>query len=62
MAFPNPALDGYDVVTVVLPKGDTGTVTPAEQHLVQSLTVPFEADGEQQITLRATRASADETV
>lgn len=59
---PNPCLDGYDVLGVILPKGDAGTTRPTEQHLIASVTIPLMPDGEQQITVRATRTTADDTV
>lgn len=59
---PNPCLDGYDVLGVILPKGDAGTIRPAEQHLLASATIPLTPDGEQQISVRATRTTADDTI
>jgi kumamolisin len=61
-AVPNAALDGWDVVDVIFPKGDFGTVRPDERHLIESFTVPLTPDGTQSITLRSTRATADDTV
>jgi hypothetical protein len=59
---PNPALDVYDVIDVVLPKGDSGTVRPVERHIIDSVTIPLTPDGEQKIAVRATRTTADDTV
>lgn len=61
-AVPNAALDGWDVIDVILPKGDFGTVRPTERHMIESLTVPLTPEGAQSITLRSTRATADDTV
>lgn len=61
-SFPNPALDGWDVISVVLPKGDSGSVTPAEQHLIQRVTHPLGVDAPQQLTMRAPRSTADDSV
>jgi hypothetical protein len=57
----NPWLDGYDVITGILPKGDA-TTQPVEQHLVATATIPLTPAGQQQITVRSTRISADDTV
>lgn len=57
----NPWLDGYDVITGILPKGD-GTTQPAEQHLIQTATIPLTPAGQQLITVRSTRPTADDTV
>lgn len=61
-AISNPCLDGYDVVQFVLPRGDAGTQTPAELHQIASCTIPLMPDGSQDITVRATRSTADDTV
>lgn len=57
----NPWLDGYDVITGILPKGD-GTTQPTEQHLIQTATIPLTPAGQQLITVRSTRPTADDTV
>jgi hypothetical protein len=59
---PNPNLDGYDVIDVVLPKGDAGTIRPVERHIIDAVTIPLMPAGEQTITVRATRTTADDTV
>lgn len=61
-AAPNPALDGYDVISVVFPPGDWGTTRPTETHLIESVTIPLTPSGTQQITTRSTRTTADDTV
>lgn len=60
-AAPNAALDGWDVIDVVLPPGDKGA-RAVEHHIIQSVTIPLTPDGQQQIGTRATRTSADDTV
>jgi hypothetical protein len=58
----NPCLDGYDVLAMILPRGDLGTTRPYEQHLLSMATIPLMPEGEQQIAVRATRSTADDTV
>lgn len=57
----NPWLDGYDVITGILPKGD-GTTQPVEQHLIQTATIPLTPRGQQVITVRSTRPTADDSI
>lgn len=58
----NPCLDGYDVVSVILPKGDGTSVQPAEHHIIDSVVIPLVSGGDQGITLRGTRTSSNDTV
>jgi hypothetical protein len=52
-AVVNPALDRGDVITVLTPDGTT------ELHLIDSLTIPLEVGGTQQITTRSSRPEGD---
>ena len=58
----NPCLDGYDVIGVILPKGDGNSVQPAEHHIIDSVVIPLVQGGDQGITLRGTRTSSDDTL
>jgi len=49
----NPALDGGDVIAVLLPDGTT------EKHLIDTVTIPLDVDSPQQITTRSTRPEGD---
>lgn len=60
-SIPNPALDGWDVLLVVYPPSEYGTTRPSEIQILESTTIPLTADGTQTITLRSTRATADDT-
>ncbi len=61
-AVPNAALDGWDVIDVIFPKGDAGTVRPSERHIVEAVTIPLTPEGVQNITLRSTRPTPDDTI
>lgn len=52
-AVVHPGLDRGDVITVLTPDGTT------ELHLVDSLTIPLEVGGTQQITTRSSRPEGD---
>ncbi len=52
-AVVNPALDRGDVITVLTPDSVT------ELHLVDSLTIPLDISGSQQITTRSSRPEGD---
>jgi hypothetical protein len=60
-AVPNPALDGWDVIDVVYPPGDFGTVRPSERQLLESTVIPLTPDTPQTIALRSTRPTPDDT-
>lgn len=60
-AVPNPALDGWDVIDVVYPKGDFGTTRPVDHQMLESTVIPLTPDGVQTITLRSTRPTPDDT-
>lgn len=52
-AVVHPALDRGDVITVLTPDGTT------ELHLIDSLTIPLDVGGTQQITTRSSRPEGD---
>lgn len=52
-AVVHPGLDRGDVITVVMPNGAT------ELHMVDSVTIPLEVGGIQQITTRSSRPEGD---
>jgi hypothetical protein len=52
-AVVNPGLDRGDVITVVTPDGTT------ELHLIDSVTIPLDVGGTQQITTRSSRPDGD---
>ncbi|MFC3988718.1 DUF5047 domain-containing protein [Actinoplanes siamensis] len=52
-AVVNPALDRGDVITALTPDGTS------ELHLIDSLTIPLEVGGTQQITARSSRPEGD---
>lgn len=58
---PNPCLEGYDVIDVVM-SAQSGSARPYERHILDAVTIPLLPDGEQDITVRATRSSADDTL
>ena len=49
----HPGLDRGDVIIVLTPSGTT------ERHLVDSLTIPLDVGGTQQITTRSSRPEGD---
>ncbi len=51
----NPALDGGDVINVLLPPERADLPRPVERHIIDALTVPLTVDGTQSITTRSTR-------
>lgn len=61
ISTPNPCLDGYDVIDVIM-SAQSGSVRPYERHILDAVTIPLTPDGEQEITVRAARTSADDTI
>jgi hypothetical protein len=60
-AAPNDALDGWDVIRVVLPQIDRNTPAPSELHIVDTMTVPLVPSGTQDMQTRSTRPDTDGT-
>lgn len=60
-AVGNPALDSYDVVSVVLPKTDANIARPSELHVLDVVSHPLAPSGTQALTTRATVADQSHT-
>lgn len=56
----NPYLDGYDVFDTILPKGDAGTIRPAQRHVAEVITIPLTQNDKQEISVRAAPATYDD--
>lgn len=59
-AVPNPALEGWDVLDVIYPTGDSGA-RPVDHQMLESTVIPLTPEGTQTGTLRSTRPTADDT-